>query len=58
MLKALVNYPGLEFDMPLKGNKLGRVLNNNKNDFIPTIKRINWLTFVSEEGVKIAGGIQ
>lgn len=58
LLKGLKKYPGMDFNMPFNAGKLGRVLNDDKTDFIPTIKRLNWLTFVSEEGVQIAGGIQ
>ena len=58
LIKALEKYPGFEFDMPFRAGKLGRVLNDYKTDFIPSIKRLNWLTFVADEGVQVAGGIQ
>lgn len=54
--QILVDYPGLAWDIPM-GNSIGRFLNEAKSDFLPVIKRINWLTFVSEEGLHKIGGL-
>ena len=51
----LINYPGLDWNIPI-GNSMGRVLNSDKSDIIPIIKRVNWLTLVSDEGLPYLGG--
>lgn len=57
LINLLEKYPGFEF-RGLFHQKLGRILNDDKTDFVTIINRLNWLTFVSEEGVQLTGGIQ
>ena len=52
--EILSELPGL--DLEIKGNNIGRVLNKNKTDFLPIVKRLNWLTFISLEGIEELGG--
>lgn len=52
--QILSEFPGLDYDVG--GDKLGRVLNETKSDFLPIFKRLNWLTFISNEGVEELGG--
>ena len=58
LLRILNKYPGFEYDAPYRAAILGRFLNKEKTDILPIVKRLNWLSFVSGEGVKIAGGMQ
>lgn len=55
--EILINYPGLGWNIST-GNSLGRFLNSTKSDFLPVIKRLNWLTLVSKEGVSYLGGFE
>lgn len=57
-LKQILNdYPGLEADISI-GNAMGRFLNEYKSDIIPVVKRLNWLNFISREGVALLGDFE
>lgn len=55
--QLLIDYPGLDWDISI-GNSIGRFLNEAQSDFLPVIKRINWLTFVSLDGLNEIGGLE
>lgn len=54
--QILTEFPGFDYD--IGGNAMGRVLNDHQSDFLPIIKRLNWLTFISNEGVEELNGIK
>jgi hypothetical protein len=51
----LINYPGFDFDLSI-GTGLGRLLQDDL--FVPQFKRVNWLTLINEDGVKLLGGLE
>ena len=54
--QILTEFPGFDYD--IGGNYMGRVLDENQSDFLPIIKRLNWLTFISKKGVKELNGFK
>lgn len=53
--KILKEFPG--FDLA-NGAGFVRMLDKSRSNFLPSLKRVNWLNFISSLGVDTLGGIQ
>ncbi len=51
----LAEYPGFDFE-PGIGDTMGRHFSIEQKQFVPQLKRINWLNIINEDGLALLGG--